>query len=112
VEVSTVSHAHAIVVAIKGRLDSATAPQFETEVLDLIAKGHRRIIVDLAELGYISSAGLRVLIVAAKRLKPQGGRLLLAGPGGMVSQVLGISGFAELLETCASTEEALARAAT
>jgi anti-anti-sigma factor len=110
VEVSTVSHGHAVVVAIRGRLDGATAPQFETEVLDLIAKGHRRIIVDLAGLGYISSAGLRVMLVAAKRLKPEGGRLLLAGAGGMVSHVLEISGFAGMLEIFPSTEEALARA--
>ena len=109
-EVSTASHGHAIVIAITGRLDSATAAQFETLILNLIADGHRRIVVDLAGLGYISSAGLRVLLVAAKRLKPEGGRLLLAAPGAMVGQVLGVSGFSGMLETCATTEEALARA--
>ena len=109
-EVSTVSHGHAMVIAITGRLDSATAPQLETRIFDLIAEGHRRLIVDLAGLGYISSAGLRVLLVSAKRLKTEGGRLFLAAPRAMVSQVLGISGFSEMLETCATLEEALARA--
>ena len=79
--------------------------------MNLIAQGHRRIIVDLAGLAYMSSAGLRVLLVAAKRLKPEAGRLLLAAPGGMVGQVLGIAGFSEMLETCATLDDALGRAA-
>ena len=110
-EVSTVSHGHAIVIAVTGRLDAETVPPFETQIFDLIAEGHRRIIVDLAGLGYISSAGLRVLLVAAKRLKAEGGRLLLAAPSELVGQVLEISGFSTMLETCPTTEEALARAA-
>jgi anti-sigma B factor antagonist len=110
VELSTASHGHAIVIAITGRLDGTTAPEFETRILDLIAQGHRRIIVDLTGLGYISSAGLRVLLVAEKRLKPQAGRLLLSAPGGLVSKVLGAAGFEEILETYATLDEALARA--
>jgi anti-anti-sigma factor len=110
VEISTVSHGHAIVLAVTGRLDGATVAAFETRLLDLIAEGHRRIIVDMAGLGYISSAGLRALLVAAKRLKPDGGRLLLAAPSDLVGQVLEISGFSGMLETCATTEDALARA--
>ena len=70
---------------------------------------HRRIIVNLAGLGYINSAGLRVLLVAAKRLNADGGRLLLAAPGDLVGRVLDVSGFSGMLETCATTEEALAR---
>jgi anti-anti-sigma factor len=110
VEVSTVSYGHVIVIAVTGRLDGATAPEFETRILDLIAQGHRRLIVDLNGLGYISSAGLRVLLVAEKRLKPEAGRLLLAAPGGLVSKVLGAAGFEEILETHATVDEALARA--
>jgi anti-anti-sigma factor len=110
VEVSTISHDHAVVIAVTGRLDTATAPVFEARIVDLIAEGHRRIIVDLTGLAYISSAGLRVLLVAAKRLKPEGGRLLLAAPGELVGQVLGITGFSGMLDTCATIEEALARA--
>ena len=109
-KISTVPHGHAIVVAVSGRLDTETGPEFETRIVDLIAQGHQRIIVDLAGLDYISSAGLWVLIAGAKRLKPVGGRLLLAAPGGMVSQVLKIAGFAEMLETCATIDEALSSA--
>ena len=109
-EVSTVSHGHALVIAVTGRLDGETAPEFETRMLDLIAQGHRRIIIDLIGLRYISSAGLRVLLVAAKRLRPEAGQLRLVAPGGLVSKVLGAAGFEEILETYATLDEALARA--
>lgn len=110
-EVTTVSHGDVTVVAVSGRLDITTVPAFEERLLDLIPKGHRRIVVDLARLEYISSAGLRVLLLASKRLKPEGGRLVLAAAHGLVRQVLEISGFSGMIETCATTEEALARSA-
>ena len=108
-EVTTVSHGLAIVLAVTGRLDAETVTPFEARLFDLIAEGHRRIILNLAGLGYINSAGLRVLLVAAKRLNADGGRLLLAAPGDLVGRVLDVSGFSGMLETCATTEEALAR---
>jgi stage II sporulation protein AA (anti-sigma F factor antagonist) len=111
VEITTASHGLAIVLAATGRLDAETVTRFEARLFDLIAEGHRRIILDLAGLGYINSAGLRVLLVAAKRLKAGGGRLLLAAPGDLVGRVLEVSGFSGMLETCATTEEALARVA-
>jgi anti-sigma B factor antagonist len=108
VEISTTSHGEAIVIAVSGRVDAATAPQFEAQILELIAGGRLRLVIDLADLDYINSAGLRALLVAGKRLKPQGGRLLLAAPREPVRQVLQISGFSSMFETCATTEEALA----
>jgi len=64
----------------------------------------------LCNLEYINSAGLRALLVAGRRLKPQGGRLLLAAPREAVTQVLQISGFSTMFEACATAAEALARA--
>jgi anti-sigma B factor antagonist len=110
VDISTTSHGEAIVIAVSGRVDAATAPQFEAQLLELIAEGRLRIVIDLADLDYINSAGLRALLVAGKRLKPQGGRLLLAAPREPVRQVLQISGFSSMFETCATGEEALTRA--
>jgi anti-anti-sigma factor len=109
VEVTTASHGLAIVLAVRGRLDAETVTPFEARLFDLVTEGHRRIIVDLAGLGYINSAGLRVLLVTAKRLNADGGRLLLAAPGDQVGWVLDVSGLSRILETCATTEEALAR---
>jgi anti-anti-sigma factor len=110
VTVSTTSHGEAIVIAVGGRVDAETAPQFEAHILELIAGGHLRLVIDLGDLDYINSSGLRALLVAGKRLKSQGGRLLLAAPRELVRQVLQISGFSNMFETCATTEEALVRA--
>jgi anti-sigma B factor antagonist len=109
VDISTTPHGEAIVIAVSGRIDAETAPKFEAQILELIAGGHLRLVIDLGDLDYINSAGLRALLVAGKRLKPQGGRLLLAAPRATVGQVLQVSGFSSMFETCATTEEALAR---
>jgi anti-anti-sigma factor len=110
VDISPTAHGEAIVIAVSGRVDAATAPQFEAQLLELIAEGRLRIVIDLADLDYINSAGLRALLVAGKRLKRQGGRLLLAAPRDPVRQVLRISGFSTMFDTCATAEDALARA--
>jgi anti-anti-sigma factor len=110
VEISTTSHGETIVIAVHGRVDAGTAPEFEAHILELIAGGRLRIVIDLGDLDYIGSTGLRALLVAGKRLKPRGGRLLLAAPRELVRQVLHISGFSGMFETCATAEEAIARA--
>ena len=72
-EVTTVSHGLAIVLAVTGRLDAETVTPFGARLFDLIAEGHRRIIVNLAGLGYINSAGLRGVAAAnAGRDRPPG----------------------------------------
>ena len=108
-ETTTVAHGEVTVLTVTGKLDVTTVPAFDAVLLDLIAKGRRRIVVDLGGLEYISSAGLRVLLVAAKRLQPASGRLVMAGAKGLVARVLDISGFAETIETCTTAEEAIAR---
>ncbi|HEY1236263.1 MAG TPA: STAS domain-containing protein [Candidatus Binatia bacterium] len=62
-----------------GRLDGTTAKIFEEKILTRIDSGDRRIIIDVAELQYISSAGLRVFMLAAKRLDGAKGKLVLCG---------------------------------
>jgi anti-anti-sigma factor len=110
VKISTTLHGETIVIAVSGRIDAGAAPQFEAHILELIASGRLRIVIDLGDVDYIGSTGLRALLVAGKRLKPQGGRLLLAAPRDVVRQALHISGFSGMFETCATAEEALARA--
>ncbi len=57
--------------------------------------------MDLEQLAYISSAGLRVVLMAAKRAKQSGGRLLLCGLSPAVRELFEISGFLKILEVCA-----------
>jgi anti-anti-sigma factor len=86
-----------LVVRPGRRIDSSTAAAFEARCAALIAEGPQKVVIDLANVDYISSAGLRVLLVAAKSAKSQGGALTLCGLRGNVREVLEVSGFDTLL---------------
>jgi len=76
-----------LVIRPKGRIDSDTAADFETRCASLIAKGPAKTIVDFSQVAYISSAGLRALLVAAKQAKSLGGALTLCALNGGVSEL-------------------------
>ncbi|MDR3641964.1 MAG: STAS domain-containing protein [Humidesulfovibrio sp.] len=99
-----------LVLAVTGRLDAITARDFEEECKACIASGEKRLVVDLAGLEYISSAGLRSILAVAKLLKPLGGDLAFCDLAGIVAEVFAMSGFAKLLPVFATRQEALARA--
>ena len=105
---SITDHDGVVVVAPQGRLDSSTASGFEGELLPLAESGARRLIVDFSEVAYISSAGLRVLLMAAKKAKAAGVTFALAGMSAGVQQVMDISGFANFFTIYATRTEALA----
>jgi anti-anti-sigma factor len=65
-------------VAVAGALNTDTAPDFETELQQVIAKGLDLTVIDMKDLDYISSAGLRVIFKAAKQTKAAGHRLAAA----------------------------------
>lgn len=92
-EFQTRTEANATIVTLGGRLDAVTAPEYEKNVRQLIEEGAVRLVVDFGKLDYISSAGLRGLLVTAKLLKSKGGQLRFANVGGTVREVFDISGF-------------------
>lgn len=96
----------------KGRLDSSTGPAFEGELLQLINSGAGRLLLDFSDLVYISSAGLRVVLLAAKRLQSANGRLALCSLSPQIAEVFRISGFDAILDIHPSSESALARLAS
>jgi anti-sigma B factor antagonist len=94
------------IAVMQGRLDTATAPQAETRLLGLFGAG-TKLVADLAQVTYISSAGLRVLLKAAKQARQEGGGFALAAPQAPVREVLEISGFDKILPIGATREEAV-----
>ncbi len=78
-----------------GRLDSLSCREFETRLLAALDES-KTVVVDCAVLDYISSAGLRVLLVAAKHNRTSGGRLALAALRENVREVFEISGFSAI----------------
>ncbi len=106
-EIQTRKEKAAVVVSVKGRMDAVTAPEFDKKMIDLISKGEKTFVVNLVELDYISSAGLRSILALAKKLKEQAGKILLAGVRGSVEEVFKISGFSSMFKMFDSEESAL-----
>ena len=98
-----------MVVSVKGRADALTAPELEKNLLETIAGGEKRLLMDLSGLQYISSAGLRSLLVLAKKLKSEHGAILFTGLHGPVDEVFKISGFYSIFKICDSLETALSQ---
>lgn len=96
-----------LVLAPARRLDSATAPGFEAELLGRIGQGAVAVLLDLSAVEYISSAGLRVILVAGKRLRASGGRLGLCGLTEDCREAFRISGFDTLFPIYRSVDEGL-----
>lgn len=94
------------IVAITGSLDSATAPEAQKS-LDAVLAGAKKVALDFSGLDYISSAGLRVLLGAAKHLRASGGKLGMFGLNQSVREVFEISGFSSILSLYASEADAL-----
>lgn len=94
------------IIALCGRLDSSTSSQFEQYILPRIVE-KARLIVDFSALDYISSAGLRVLLLAAKKVKQAGGRLALCALKEHIREVFEISGFLSILDIRPTQADAL-----
>ncbi len=81
------------ILALNGRLDTETAADLELTIQDLIGAGERHFVIDLDAISYVSSAGLRVLLMLAKELDAGRGSLRLAGLSSAVAQVFDVAGF-------------------
>ena len=101
--------ANAHIISLQGQVNSANAATVETEVLSVLQKGAKNVLLNMSELSYISSAGLRVVLVLAKRLKQAGGKLVIYGMQPHVQEVFDISGFMAILNVVASRDDAVAQ---
>jgi anti-anti-sigma factor len=81
------------IARLAGRLDSSSAQPAEESFARLLANGAPHLAIDLSRLEYISSAGLRVLLVVAKKMQQANGKVVLFGLGANVREVFSISGF-------------------
>ena len=97
------------VLTPQGRLDSDSSPELTRQAQELIGKGGRRLLLDLKDLYYISSAGLRAALAVAKEMTAVGGKLAISSPNAEITEVFDISGFVSVIEVYRSTETATAR---
>lgn len=93
---SITQHPQYVHVSVQGRIDGMTVPQLDQLFVSLITAGSRNICVNLAEVHYISSVGLRVFLKTQKQLTRAAGKLVIQKPSAEVHQVFTLSGFDKL----------------
>ena len=96
-----------VVLGIIGRLDSITSHDLESKIIGMIDDGVKRFIVDCSILDYISSSGLKVLLLGAKKLKNVGGEVVLTSLKGQIKEVFDCTGFTSIFKIFNSNEEAI-----
>lgn len=101
-------HPHAVVVRLAGELDAHTAPRLRSLLAEQLLAGPGNLVLDLADLVFIDSAGLASLIAADKGTRRAGMRLVLAAPRPAVRKVLSLTGIDAVLSTVLTVDEALA----
>lgn len=94
--INTTRNAAQTTVALRGRLDTITAPELETRLRALLPETNA-LVLDFSALEYISSAGLRVLLVTQKEMNKKKGQMTLAHVNETVMEVLEVTGFTDIL---------------
>ena len=107
-QIETFDQPNVKVVALIGKLDTNTAPEVETSLQELVEHGHDRILIDFTDLDFVSSAGLRILLLTAKKLSRAGGALRVCSLNETVQDIFDMSGFASLLQVFDDQQTALA----
>ncbi len=107
-DLQTRTENNATVITISGRLDAVTAPEYEKRIREMIDSGTISFVVDFEQVDYISSAGLRVLLLMTKLLNAKDGRVCLANVKGNVRSVFDMCGFCAVFKMENSVAEALA----
>ena len=100
-----------LILGLNGRLDQDNADAFRAALaphLDKAAKDQLGIVLDLSQLEYVSSVGLRCFMLAVKQTKAHNGRIVVAALQAMVAEIFQISRFNMLLQVFASVGEATA----
>lgn len=105
----TVDERGGVVVArLAGRLDLLAAPAVKQRLAEVVAGGHPRLVVDLAEVPFIDSTGLGSLVGGLKAARQAGGDLRIANPGEQARAILQLTTLDRVLRPYPSVEEALA----
>lgn len=96
------------VMKVKGRVDSETTPELETAFTALLENSRNKIILDLKDVEYLSSAGLRALVKALKEARNSGGDLRLAAISEPIEVILRTVGMMQMFKLYPNEQEALA----
>lgn len=94
------------VISLSGRLDASTAPLLQARFQELVTPERCRFIVEMGEVDYVSSGGLRVLLIMTRKVTELGGGIVLARLHPFVEDLMRMSGFHTMIAATATREEA------
>ncbi len=94
-------------VAVRGRLDQSQTPELNAMLIELINAGQYRLIVDLSDVSYINSGGLRCLVSAWRKARARDGNVILFGLNDRLCEIFTMIGFDKVFEIFSTREEAL-----
>ncbi|MDQ5983755.1 MAG: putative anti-sigma factor antagonist BtrV [Eubacteriales bacterium SKADARSKE-1] len=87
-----------VILSLSGRLDTNTSGEFENALIELFNKGEKNILIDLKDLIYLSSAGLRVFLGAQKTIDSINGKMLVKNVNETIMEIFQITGFLEFIK--------------
>jgi anti-anti-sigma factor len=97
-----------LLLVLAGKLDAVSSPPTQERLLGVIERGEKKVLLDLAGVDYVNSAGLRVFMIAAKKVKATGGKLAISGMTPNVRELFDIAGFLPLIPIYSTRDEAFA----
>lgn len=98
------------ILQVKGRVDSTTSQMLGERLTAVLETAKARVLVDFSQVEYISSAGFRILLQAAKRADENTAKLVLCGVSGKVRQLFDLGGFLDLFSITSTRDEGIAAA--
>ena len=97
-----------VIVALSGRVDGFSAPEMEERLMEITGRGDVRVLLDCEKMDYISSAGLRAVLLGARKCSQGDGNLSLCALQPECESVMEVSGFLSMLDTYESRDAAIA----
>jgi len=98
-EITTQEMKRVDLLTVSGRVDSSTAPELEDAFQGRLNNGRYNLVLDMSEVNYLSSAGLRAMVSALRTCKKKGGDVRVADPSERVQEVLELAGLDALFES-------------
>lgn len=95
------------IVTLSGKLNTANSKDTGSALMELVNQGKHNLLLDLSDVDYIASSGLRILLMLAQRMKNENGKLRLCEANDSVSEVFNISGFHKILDIYESKDTAI-----
>ena len=96
------------IAVVSGRVDGTNAAEFQDELAAVTDGSGHSVILDIGGLSYISSAGLRVILLLARTLRTQKARFMICSPSDSIREIFDISGFSQIIPIHSSQAEAVA----